>query len=662
MIVLLALPLPGWFSPVHLGDRICHRPELADADHAVVGLELAERQPDVLVTATVPGHQAMAGWRPRTGLAPIVVHAVASSAGPLDHAIRGPAPDQLGHAGARIVPVPNRPGSIDDLAHLLVLAERTWTDLASEMPASALSSPPSNRSARSNGVIGAGGPAGRTGGKVLVVGAGIVNLVTALDLLRAGFEVEVVDARPDPRAPSTWQAYGATMGGGNARMWTLTEADDHHDREIGAAHPRREIFDRPVAEGGWRIRPDHGLTPSEHDWLSDHRAVPFWLARSFESDHLALNRAAGLGWERLRTEEPHLFSTGVVRDRVLRLHSDRDHWRREVDRQRRVGALLAPLDPADVSERHPGLADACRDGAVAGGIEVRGFTLGVHDLVGAVLDELERGGARLHWYEQVEAIVRSAGAVGNGEGHAVGGEVVGIETTAGRLRSADHYVLSPGVYGNDLLAGTRSAGQIHGVLGLWITLGNPDPALLHSMKITRKDHIAEDANVTVGRTAEGEDVLVVGSGYGWTGSDPHAIDPAQLRALSAAVDDTAARYFPRAYAEASSSGRLHASRRLSVGPWTASGLGLFEVEPARGGGVLIVTGGHGPGGFAQAPVVADAVLAAVRGGSHPMHSRFHPARLHRVLGISRPARQPAARPAQQRRAAQALARQRVLSR
>jgi D-amino-acid dehydrogenase len=186
------------------------------------------------------------------------------------------------------------------------------------------------------------------------------------------------------------------------------------------------------------------------------------------------------------------------------------------------------------------------------------------------------------------------------------------------------------------------------------------------MKIARPGHIAEDANVTVGRTATGEDVLVVGAGYGWTGSDPHAIDPAQLTTLSAAVDDTAARYFPRAYAEAVSTGRLHATRRLCVQPWTASGLGLFEVEPARGGGVLIVTGGHTTGGVAQDPVVADAVLAAVRGGSHPMHSRFHPARLHRVLGISRPVWQPVARPAQRAQHAQAqaraLARQRVLSR
>jgi D-amino-acid dehydrogenase len=647
MIVLLALPLPGWFSPANLGDRVRHRPELADADDSLIGMELAELQPDVLIAATVPGHHAMARWRPRTGLPPIVVHAVASSAEPLDHAIRAPGADQLGQAGARIVAGLHRPGSIDDLAHLLVLAERTWTDQACPVPVSPWSSAPAPTPAnRSNGTN------GTHRGKVLVVGAGIVNLITALDLLRAGFEVELVDARPDPRQPLTWQSYGCTTGGGNGRMWTLTEADDYHDRDISGAHACRDVFDRAISEGGWRIRPDHELSGSEHDWLADHRSVPFWLARSFESDHLLMNRAGGLGWERLRTEEPRLFSAGVVRDRILRLYSDRAHWRRQVDRQRRVGALLAALEPIDVGERHPGLADACRGGVVAGGIEVRGFTVSIHEMVDAVLDDLERGGARLHWYENAEAIVRSGGSGSGGGGG--GSEVVGIETTAGRLRSADHYVISPGVYGNDLLAGTQSGGQVHGVLGLWITIGNPDPALRHSMKIGRLGHTAADANVTLARTASGEDVLVVGSGYGWTGSDPHAIDPAQLTALSAAVDDTAARYFPRPYAEAVTSGRLHATRRLCVRPWTASGLGLFEVEPARGGGVLVVTGGHNTGGFAQAPVIADAVLAAVRGGSHPMHSRFHPGRLHRVLGISRQARA--------LHAQQAPSRQRVLSR
>ncbi|MGH3830300.1 MAG: hypothetical protein ACRDRS_07570 [Pseudonocardiaceae bacterium] len=39
-------------------------------------------------------------------------------------------------------------------------------------------------------------------------------------------------------------------------------------------------------------------------------------------------------------------------------------------------------------------------------------------------------------------------------------------------------------------------------------------------------------------------------------------------------------------------------------------------------GVLIVTGGHNTGGFAQAPMIAEVVLAALRGEWHPMYNLF----------------------------------------
>ena len=65
---------------------------------------------------------------------------------------------------------------------------------------------------------------------VVLVGAGIVNLVTALYLVRHGYEVTVYDRAPDPRADAPWSAYGCTRGGGDGRMFTLTEADSYHHR------------------------------------------------------------------------------------------------------------------------------------------------------------------------------------------------------------------------------------------------------------------------------------------------------------------------------------------------------------------------------------------------------------------------------------------------
>lgn len=95
----------------------------------------------------------------------------------------------------------------------------------------------------------------------------------------------------------------------------------------------------------------------------------------------------------------------------------------------------------------------------------------------------------------------------------------------------NHYVISPGAYGQSLLRGTRSAGQIQGVVGCWATVPNVEPRLGLSLKVARRGHVTEDANITVGRDETGSEVLLVGSGYGWTGADPANINPGELAVI-----------------------------------------------------------------------------------------------------------------------------------
>ncbi len=246
--------------------------------------------------------------------------------------------------------------------------------------------------------------------------------------------------------------------------------------------------------------------------------------------------------------------------------------------------------------------------------------MAVHDFVTRILALLEAAGTGMHWSRRVERICWDAA-----------GAATGL-LTQDELVRADHYVLSPGAHGGGLLRGLRSAGLIHGVLGVWLTLPNVDPQLEHSLKIARTGHPAEDANVTIGRDGEGRSRMIIGSGYGWTGSDPNNIDASELDCLFEAVDDTAKHFFPRAYELALKRGALDRSRRLCVRPWTASSLGVLEIVEVSGGGALIVTGGHNTGGFAQAPAVAAAVLAGIKGESHPMHLLYHPQRLYGLRG------------------------------
>jgi hypothetical protein len=111
-----------------------------------------------------------------------------------------------------------------DVADALAAAERDWAD--------------------SQPVTTGGGP-----GTVTLVGAGIVNLITALRLVRGGYDVTVYEKSPDPRENAHWTAYGCTRGGGDGRMFTLTEADSYNSR----AWPGNDLLTRPISEHGWLV-------------------------------------------------------------------------------------------------------------------------------------------------------------------------------------------------------------------------------------------------------------------------------------------------------------------------------------------------------------------------------------------------------------------------
>jgi D-amino-acid dehydrogenase len=96
--------------------------------------------------------------------------------------------------------------------------------------------------------------------------------------------------------------------------------------------------------------------------------------------------------------------------------------------------------------------------------------------------------------------------------------------------------------------------------------------------------------------------------------------------LGQAVEETVRNLFPKA--SGMSAAPTHRDEmKTCVRPWTATGLGIFENTGTDRDGSFIITGGHNTGGFAQAPAVAMAVLAAIEGRSHLMHTLYHPQRM-----------------------------------
>jgi D-amino-acid dehydrogenase len=459
-------------------------------------------------------------------------------------------------------------------------------------------------------------------GHVVMIGAGIVNLMTAWRLKCASYDVDVYDGGPGPAPDPSWADQGCTLAGDNARMFTLTEADVYHDECAAVSGTGESLLDLAISRGGWRIFPETAWSSAERLWADEFRRVGQALSERYESDLLAFNAESGRYWEECISSEPAVFADSNLTRGILRLYTDRDAFEGAVTRHRRIGAVSEVMDAGQIASRYPSLAGQCAHGEIAGGMSVVGFTVGIHDFVRNLVIRLQKAGTRFHWRQQFSGI-----------DWADKDQLVarGMRSKDGELVQADHLVLSPGAYGKQLLAGTRAADEIPGVLGSWISFLNVEPMMRHLMKIRQGNHVTPDTNVTVVNDPHMGQLLILGAGYGWTGSNPRNIDEAELEILFRGLEDTARKFFPAAYRMASGEGTLTASRRRCVRPWTASNLGIFECLDIAGGGKLIVTGGHNTGGLAQAPAVATAVLAAIRGVAHPMHACYEPWRLKQDL-------------------------------
>lgn len=175
------------------------------------------------------------------------------------------------------------------------------------------------------------------------------------------------------------------------------------------------------------------------------------------------------------------------------------------------------------------------------------------------------------------------------------------------------------------MKGTRSAGKIQGVAGLWLNLPHLEPYLQNSVKIHREGHIGEDSNVTIA-TKDGQPTLILGSGYAFTGKRSLDMDSPEVSCLFEALEVTAERFFPQAYEQAIRENTLYGKRKACIRPFTSTGLGIFEVMQTTTGGRMIIATGHNTGGFTQAPVVAEAVTATLSGTTHPMQALYDPER------------------------------------
>ncbi|NGO45821.1 NAD(P)/FAD-dependent oxidoreductase [Streptomyces ureilyticus] len=587
------------FKSTH-GD-IRYRPRLESAGSEALAAGLIELQPQFLLVNTVPPAPVLTAWR---------------KSAPDDRRLLVLAakedPDRVQPTKMHGVEVALTSQHVTSEAavELLSALEETWAAATKRrLPAP---EPPPQPAA-----LGAEG-------RVVLVGAGIVNLVTAAALLDGGWEVELIDAGPHPVSGAPWQSYGTTYGGDDARIFSLNETRNHHYR--GLTESENLSYRRSVSDGGWLSRSLEDLNTEDRSWRAEFEGIPSWLRRKHDTEIIAFNQQSLPQWTEMMHRDPLLFSESGLRKRLYRAYGTDEQFRQGIEDEKSIGSFKRALTASELRDELPALGSAYARGHVRHVVEVVGFSVQVQRLAAGLIERIERRGGTFRWNHRVTAVRKNAD-----------GEVTGLEVS-GDLVRARHYVFSPGASAEPhLLRSLGLASRIARVAGVWLTLPNVSPRLDWPLKVTRRGFASpgavEGVNVVPGIDAAGRPVIRLGAGYGHLGTSQEPPSTGQLLLLSRALHETAGQLLPDAYAEAGVSPDAPTPPRFCVRPWTPSCLGIFHALAAERGGRCIVTGGHNSGGFAQAPSVASAVLAELRGRGHAMHTWYHPERTLEFLRL-----------------------------
>ncbi|NEW05661.1 FAD-binding oxidoreductase [Paenibacillus sp. SYP-B3998] len=455
---------------------------------------------------------------------------------------------------------------------------------------------------------------------IAIIGAGIVNLITAFCLVQKGYKLVVYAADPTPYEEDRWKEYGCTLSGNDARIFSFNESRQHHYYGDPLLAAPIDQYRKSVPDNGWLCCPKEQLSTSDWKWIEEYESYPQWMYQKIQKEIIDFNKESYDLWNHLSKQHPELLEdTGYV-NRLFRVYSTPEQYKKGIKAEQALGSFIRELNTMEIERLLPSLHEALRADAICGVIEVEGFGIHIHKLALKLIKVLEEKGTKFHWNESFDRIEFDRS-----------GQVKAIRTGQ-RTIVADYFVVSPGVPRNDFLKGTSSHGKIGAMLGCWLTLPTDNVSeLLYPIKVTRAGYASEEAasgaNIIPGIDRQGNQVIHISSGHGFLGLDPHNLHADYIRDLSRAVHETAEDLFPSLYKKAQDSGMFNTSPRYCIRPWTPSCLGVFEGIPTVNNGLFIITGGHNTGGFAHSMSVANAVIQAFEGSSHPMHRLYHPDRL-----------------------------------
>ena len=446
---------------------------------------------------------------------------------------------------------------------------------------------------------------------IAIVGSGISGATTAIHLSEAGHSVALYSKGPDPRETSDLPHFSSTHDGELGRF--ITPFEGHPYLGSTPMYPdMNNAFSTPISEGGWLSAPRSSFSQDDRKWL-DERAKANWqnVSENYRT-YVTLNRESMKLWEDWFDTKPYLFEgTDLRRDGILRIYDNEPLLEWSIELHKREDVLEQALFATELAEQYPTFCEACEKGAIAGGLETRGFTLNIKRLVENILDELEAQGAKLCWNVEIQKILLSDQ------------KVIGLQSNIGIIKH-HCYSLHTGAYGApELLSNTPAKNKIAGVLGRWLLMPQPagmkKPVKIHGEARSEngKRYPVVDINLTPFHEPQtGETWLAVGGGYSFVGSFPFRIDPSMTALVDREIEKALKKFFGTLFDQAAQKGLVRRSNATCVRSFTPNDMPLNITLPTQSGGALTIEGGTNTGTTTVAPSIARTVLQRVTRSSN----------------------------------------------
>lgn len=222
-----------------ISDNVIYRPDIESKTPRNLQRALLSNLPDVLITRSIPDEDVLLSWKNECPQAYIFIIYIGEDKRLIDNVCNIPV--------HHISPV----AAENPELKAFILAEKINSlNLVSMTNSPLLASIKDKQESQT-----------------VIVGAGVVNLITAYYLNLNGYKIKVYDAGLDPRITAEEKRTGCTHGGDDARMFSLSETRHHLIKShLDITHNGMcSPFKRGFSNGGWLTCDENSLNGNDNN-------------------------------------------------------------------------------------------------------------------------------------------------------------------------------------------------------------------------------------------------------------------------------------------------------------------------------------------------------------------------------------------------------------